>query len=69
MKGLPHKVDRSNVYQDVLDLYRERSIVGEHPIFIKYVGELGVVEGVFKETCFLHSGNKLIALCSNDQPH
>ena len=52
VKGLPHKVDRSNIYEDVLDLYREGSIVGEHPILIKYVGEKGVDEGGVQRDMF-----------------
>lgn len=52
VKGLPHKVDRSNIYEDVLDLYREGAVVGEYPIFVKYVGEQGVDEGGVQRDMF-----------------
>ena len=33
IKGATRIVDRSNVYEDVLDMYRSGDIVGECPIF------------------------------------
>ena len=52
VKGLLHTIDRSNVFEDVLDLYRQGSIVGEDPICIKYVGEMGVDEGGVQRDMF-----------------
>ena len=43
--GTYHSIERMNVYEDVLDLYQEGSIVGECPIFIDFKGELAIDEG------------------------
>ena len=43
--GTYHSIERTNVYEDVLDLYQEGSIVGECPIFIEFKGELAIDEG------------------------
>ena len=42
---IEHLIERTNVYEDVIDLYREGDIVGEYPIFISFRGELGVDDG------------------------
>lgn len=34
--GLERTVDRDNLFEDVIDTYREGDIVGEYPIFITY---------------------------------
>ena len=52
VKGLPHTIDRSNIYEDILDLYREGNIVAEYPIIVKYVGEKGVDEGCVQRDMF-----------------
>ena len=49
------------MYDDVLDLYQEGSIVGECPIFIEFKGELAIDEGgVQRDThvCILLFGNR-----------
>ena len=46
--GKEHQIDRSNVYEDVLNLYKANEIINECPIlsiFIKYVGEKAVDDG------------------------
>ena len=39
VKGDTRVVDRSNLYEDVLNMYRRGHIVGECPIYIKYLNE------------------------------
>ena len=43
--GPKRTIDRTNVYEDVLDLYKEGEVVGEYPVFIKFVGEQAVDQG------------------------
>ena len=43
--GSLRTVDRNNVYEDVIDLYRSGEIIGEFPIDIRYSGEMAVDEG------------------------
>ena len=52
VKGLPHTVDLSNIYEDVLDLYKENNIMCEYPIIVKYVGEKGADEGGVQRDMF-----------------
>lgn len=64
--GLEHTIKRSNLFEDVIDLYREGSIVGECPIKIEFLDEIAVDHGGLqtqcRETCFLHSGKNFTAL-------
>lgn len=39
VKGAVRVVDRDNVYEDVIDMYKCGEIVGECPINIKFSGE------------------------------
>ena len=39
--GDEHTITRENIYEDVIDLYREGVIVGECPISIEFKGEMG----------------------------
>ena len=45
MSGLRHVIDRTNLYEDVVDMYREGEIVGEYPLYTKFQGEQAVDEG------------------------
>ena len=49
VNGLPHTIDRTNINEDVLDLY---SIVGEYPTTVKYIGEKGADEGGVQRDMF-----------------
>lgn len=49
---LEHHIKRTNLYKDVLDLYREGDIVGEYPISISFQGELGVDNGGVQRDMF-----------------
>ena len=42
---LRHVIDRTNVYEDVVDMYREGEVVGEYPLYIKFQGEQAVDKG------------------------
>lgn len=43
--GVEHTIDRTNLYEDVIDLYREGDVVGECPIKIEFLDELAVDHG------------------------
>lgn len=43
--GIEHTIDRANLYEDVLELYRNSGIANECPIYIKYKGEAAVDAG------------------------
>lgn len=45
MCGPKHVIDHSNVYEDVVDLYRESEVVGEYPLSIKFQDEQAVDQG------------------------
>lgn len=45
VKGATRVVDRNNIYEDVIDIYRSGDIVGECPIHIKYSGEEAIDYG------------------------
>lgn len=46
----PHEVKRENIYRDVIDLYRDQSIVYEEPFCVRFQEELAVdVGGVTRE--------------------
>ena len=45
-------IERSNVYEDVIDVYREGDIVGEYPIYIEFKGEMAVDEGGVQREMF-----------------
>ena len=62
VNGLPHTIDCTNIYEDVLDLYREGSIVGEYPITVTYVGEKGVDEGGVQRDMFSSFWEKAYSL-------
>ncbi len=50
--GAEHVIDRSNLYEDVIDLYREGDIVGECPIKIEFLDELAVDHGGVQRELF-----------------
>ena len=50
--GLPHIVDRENLYEDVLDMHREGGVVGEYPLSVKYKGENAVDDGGVQRDVF-----------------
>ena len=50
--GLQRTIDRANVYEDVIDMYREGDIVGEYPLCIKYNGEDAVDQGGVQRDMF-----------------
>lgn len=43
--GLLHSVKRCNVYEDVLKMYRELTILSEYPIHIEFEDEMAVDQG------------------------
>ena len=43
--GLERTVDRDNLYEDVIDMYREGDVVGEYPMFVRYKNENAIDEG------------------------
>ena len=45
VEGRVHIITRQNLYEDVIDLYREGEVVGEYPITISFLGEIGVDDG------------------------
>ena len=47
-----HTVYRDNLYEDVVDLYREGDIVREYPFKIEFFGELGVDYGGLQRDMF-----------------
>ena len=52
-----HVVDRENLYEDVIDMYREGDIVEDYPLVVKYKGEKAMLMmEVFSEICFPHFG-------------
>ena len=40
-QGLPHTIDRKNVFQDVMGLFAQDEVLDEYPLRIKFNGELG----------------------------
>ena len=52
VRGIVRRVNRSNIFEDVIDMYREGDIVGEFPIYIIYEGERGVDEGGVQRDMF-----------------
>ena len=40
-----HVVDRENLYEDVIDMYREDDIVEDYPVVVKYKGEKPTDDG------------------------
>jgi hypothetical protein len=51
-KGEVHTIDRDNIYEDVLDIYRSGEIVGEYPIEIKYTAERAIDDGGVQRDMF-----------------
>lgn len=60
--GILHKVDRNNLFEDVIDLYREGGIVGEYPIFVEYKDEMGVDDGGLQRDMFTAFWEKAYSL-------
>lgn len=52
VRGLSHCINRSKVYEDVLDLYRKGTIVEECPICIEFKGEIAVDSGGVQRDMF-----------------
>ena len=50
--GPEHTIERGNVYEDVLDLYKQGEILGEYPIKIEFLDELGVDHGGVQRDMF-----------------
>ena len=50
--GIVRHIDRSNLFEDVIDMYREGEIVGEYPIFVEYKGEKGYDDGGVRRDMF-----------------
>jgi len=51
--GNEHCIEWSNVYQNVIDLYKTNEIIHECPIFIKFKGEKAVDNGIVQ--CDMYS--------------
>ena len=43
--GMEHTIDRANIYEDVMELYRHSRIVNECPIYIKFKDEAAIDGG------------------------
>lgn len=50
--GLEHEVNRRNIFEDVIDTYREGDIVGECPIVVRFDGEIAVDNGGVQNDMF-----------------
>ena len=50
--GKEHSIERTKVYQDVLNLYRGNKIVNECPIYITFKGERGIDSGGVQRDMF-----------------
>ena len=50
--GLERIVDRENLYNDVLSMYKEGDIVCEYPLFVKYKGENALDDGGVQRDMF-----------------
>ena len=46
-RGLPHTIERNNIFDDVIRLYKDRGInlLKEYPFRVRFHGELGVDAG------------------------
>ena len=61
VKGGTRIVDRNNVYEDVIDMYRCGDIVGECPPYISnFLVKKDLTMVVCREICFPHFGSRLI---------
>ena len=48
--GLPHYVNRKNIYPDVLKLYANQSITKEYPFYVEFQGEKAIdIGGVSRD--------------------
>ena len=47
-----HVVDRENLYEDVIDMYREGDIVENYPLVVKYKGEKAIDDGGIQQDMF-----------------
>ena len=50
--GMEHIIERANLYEDVIELYRNGSIINECPIYITYKGEAAVDGGGVQRDMF-----------------
>jgi len=56
--GPARTVDRNSVYEDVLKMYEEESIVSEYPLYVKFKKERGIDEGGVQRDMFTAFWNK-----------
>ena len=63
-----HTVCRSSVFEDVLRLYREESIVKEYPITVEFEGEIAVDEGGVTREMFSAFWDKSYSMQSTLRP-
>ena len=47
-----HVVNRENLYEDVIDMYREGDIVENYPLVVKYKGEKAIDDGGVQRDVF-----------------
>ena len=59
--GVVHEIERKNIFEDVVDLYRGE-IISEYPIFIEYKGEQGVDDGGLRRDMFTAFWEKAYSL-------
>ena len=60
--GDEHTIDCNNVYEDVIDLYRQGEIVGEYPIMIEFLDEIGIDHGGLRRDMFSSFWEKVYAV-------
>ena len=50
--GCTHLVERAAIFETVLCIYKEESVVHEYPMYVKFIGEVGVDEGGVQRDMF-----------------
>lgn len=60
--GIVREVDRNDIFNDVMDLYKDGAIVGEYPIFVTYKGEKGIDDGGLRRDMFTAFWEKAYSL-------
>ena len=43
--GYTHEINRSNLFQDVLNLYKDEDVAKEYPLVIEFTNERGIDQG------------------------
>jgi len=43
--GYTHEINRSNLFQDVLNLYKDEDVAKEYPLAMKFTNERGIDQG------------------------